>query len=186
MRANLILVAAFAGVFLTAARAAPPRVDVLTDDGGNQLIVPAAAPMGPAEPLEHDDGYRFPGRFLLVGEYHYVCQLECDGRDGLLYITPDPEIVQRLPHWGGERLQTPRDIEVIVDGADRLVAALMTRRMRADVLAGRLDGVGGRVAIEVEDFTATLECDHPTYAVTFVALVQPLRTASASAGATGC
>jgi hypothetical protein len=183
MRAGSIAVALLVAIAATALHAAPTAQTIATADGADALIVPATSPVRYRSTGSFDD-IHFAGRFVLTGVFHYGCEVDCDqpDREFSLYIVPDADQQARLPHWS----RRSGKLYVRFDHAERFARAMDRLQETRLLRAGKLDEITGRVSIIVEDFTAEIECDGPSYWATFVAIEKPIQVATLPADHPGC
>lgn len=184
MRLQLIAAALLAATAAAAVHAAPAARAIALADGVDTLIVPATAPLR-YRSTGAFDVISFSGRFVLTGVFHYGCEYDCDepDREFSLYIVPDTAQQSRLPHWS----KRSGKVRVYIIGDEPLIRAAISRRPEmAQLRAGRLDEITGRMSIIVDNYTASIECDAPSYVATFVALAKPLQVAALPADDHGC
>jgi hypothetical protein len=96
---------------------------------------------------------------------------------------PDKALAARLPHLklrGG-------DLRLYVTGETPLTRTIGTAAQRGALLRGRLSDLHGRIAIVVDDFRATIECDSASYSAHFLSVARPAQLAAAKPkGNFGC
>ena len=116
----------------------------------------------------------FQGRFVMSGSYHYGYITNDPSRDATfgqleLYFLPDTAIRKILPYWKERgavremRFKNEHDFVTTVISTDDLTK----------LKEKKIFSVTGRAWIVVENYEASVECDYPTYAVTFVSIERP-------------
>ena len=179
-------VASLLFVVPAAAEAANDQV-VPVPQYGEALVVPAASPVrftGFAQPLDA----AFEGRFVLTGVFTYGCEFDCD--DGTVrpaefkfYIVPDAALAARFPHW----TRTHNDIRVDISGAEPFLRSHLPPKQRAALINGKVPVVTGRIAIVVDHFHTSVECNTVFWSARFVAVERPLKVEPVRvAGDFGC
>lgn len=149
-----------------------------------RLIVPAGSPVT-FRSFDAEGTAHFNGRFVLAGTFTYSCE-DCEGdlkpANFAIAITPDPAVAARLPRWSS----SGDDFRIFLKRDDRLARSIGTARQRRALFAGKLDELRGRVAITVDDYQASFECDSPAYSARFVAIVRRPRLTKRPLGGYGC
>jgi hypothetical protein len=113
----------------------------------------------------------FKGRFVVSGTYHYgyiTDDPDADSDYGTLelYFIPDKAIAARLPYWA----QRGHVHEIWFVNRDAFVKAVISSEEIEALKQRKTMSVKGRVSVVVERYQASVECDYPSYAVSFVAL----------------
>ena len=139
-----------------------------TDDA---LVIPGDSPVRFQRFGKQDTAY-FTGRFILTGQFRLECDF-CEGsgteNDLELYIVPDPALAARLPHWR----KYNDDNRIFIKRKGTLVRSLGNRTERLEIAAGKRDDIHGRIAIMVDDFRLSIECDSASITARYVAMVKP-------------
>ena len=78
-------------------------------------------------------------------------------------------IAARLPYWK-DRGTVQR---IVFSNEDAFIAAVIPAAARADLKAHRIKSVSGRVSLDVDQYSASVECDSPDYRVRFVKVHTP-------------
>ncbi len=154
------------------------------------LVMPAESPVRFRG--VKDNYARFGGEFVLSGTYSYGWEhstdcAEANGSLGMLTLTilPDDAFYKKLPHWKFHD-QTP---PIYISGGKRFVEKHVSSADRESVQKCRVEQIGGRAEILVDSFTASVDCDGPTYVARYVADVaedRPRKLAALIPGQWGC
>jgi hypothetical protein len=156
------------------------------DVDGEALIVPADSPVK----FTHFDKYgvaHFTGRFVLTGTFFIQgCEETCRGltEDDLdVDVFPEPALEARLPHWKVHN----NDILVSIRPERRLMRVITNARQRAALIDGKTGDMRGHIAIVVENFQASLECDSANFSARFIAVAKAPQVAHVEfSGNYGC
>lgn len=164
----------------------PARVVPLPKGEGEALVIPARSPIR-FEGFGKYDVARFTGRFVLTGTFIYGCEIECEPplkTDEIsARIIPDAASAATLPRW---KIRNG-DMRIYLVRGERLANAIVTRREKAALLAGKVEDVRRQVAIVVDDYRAGIECDSASYTARYISLARPAQLASAKVeGDFGC
>ena len=144
--------------------------------GGPALIIPAASPVR-FRGFDKNGVARFDGQFLLSGTFTLncdMCEQPATEDDVVLYVVPDQQFAQRMPHWQGRGDRMAIEISNI----ERLKHSIATSRQVAGVASGKIRELHGRISIVADHYVADLGCDNsPYYAARFVKLPRPAKLA---------
>jgi hypothetical protein len=83
-----------------------------------------------------------------------------------LYFIPDKAMALRLPYWA----QRHHVHEIRFTNESAFVSAVIPQKELESLRQRKSFSVTGRASIVVEQYQASVECDYPTYAVSFVSL----------------
>jgi hypothetical protein len=173
---------------------AAPAEQVIPFPGvdGEALIIPTDSPVRFAGFIKDGKEYigaRFKGRFVLTGSFTWGCYVDCgeptvtEAENFALTVVPDPALAARLPHW---KLHD-NDIAIGVSKARTFTHAITTPAERAELVSGRLPEIKGRIAIVVDHFVTSLDCDSANFGADFVAVAKPAKLANVNLnGNYGC
>ena len=168
------VVAALSLLFAASAFAAggpPANVDIVQRPGGISYAVPKGGPLR----FKNFDaaGAHFAGRIRLSGTYYYghsggdpSAEL-VDEPD--LYFRPDDATRALLPFW----YERGAVDEIYFENPDAFLGAVLTAGEIARVKQRKVHSVTGSLAIWVDNYYASAECDHPEYTVRFLKVDQP-------------
>jgi hypothetical protein len=164
------LAAALLTALLVSATPAPTII-LHPDIKGEALIVPANSPVK----FSHFDKYgvaHFKGRFVLNGTFFIEgCESDCPGfaqEDLGIDVFPDPKLEASLPHWKVHN----NDILMTIRPEGRLMGVVTGSRQRAALVSGKSSDIRGSIAIVVDDFQTSLECDSANFSARFIALAK--------------
>lgn len=121
--------------------------------------------------LEQYDAAKFRGRFVMSGTYHYGFlshnpQADSEYNVPELYFLPDAKLATRLPYWK----QRKRVHEIRFRNPDAFANAIIPTDELEKLRRRKIFSVSGRASIVVDDYQASVECDYPTYSVSFVSV----------------
>ncbi|WP_445145233.1 hypothetical protein [Dyella sp. Tek66A03] len=113
----------------------------------------------------------FQGRFVMSGTYHYgyiTNDPDADSDYGALelYFVPDRAIAARLPYWA----QRGRVHEIWFRNQEAFVRSVISSEVIEALKQRKTMSANGRASVVVERYQASVECDYPSYTVSFVAL----------------
>ena len=148
----------------------------LPDDPTEGVIVPPDSPVR-FRGFGKYGVAQFDGRFVLTGTVVYGCAIDCEEKpdDRFLRadVVPDPAGAARLPHWK----RHDNDIRIVIDPPERFVRTITTSSQRVALRSGKLADVRGRIAVVVDHFEASIECDSASFFARFVSTASPPRFA---------
>jgi hypothetical protein len=151
--------------------AAPAERVIPFPDANDTLVIPRDSPVRFQRFGKEDTAY-FTGKFILTGKFRLECDF-CEGSgtesDLELYIVPDPGLAARLPHWK----KYNDDNRVFIKSKGKLVRSLGNTQERLEIAAGKRDDIHGRIAILVDDFRLSIECDSASLTARYVAIAKP-------------
>jgi hypothetical protein len=170
--------------------AAPAQQPVPMPNSDWVMVMPVGSPVK-FQKLGKYGVAHYSGRFLLSGTFSYGCFVECEGRVSEsqleLVVYPDPEVAARLPAVKNRYGDMSYSNAIYIRRESRAMHAISTAEERIALRAGRLSEVRGRIAIIVDDFTVSGECDSVTNTARFVSLAKFQKLASAEPiGGVGC
>jgi len=124
----------------------------------------------------------FRGRFVMSGTWHYGYvsndpQAESEYGVLELYFVPDADVARRLPYWSQRR--PPSELR-FTNEADFVAAVVPSRTIEA-LRHKRVFSASGVAEVEVSGYRISIECDSPTYSVTFIGLERRERLAGSQA-----
>jgi hypothetical protein len=110
----------------------------------------------------------------MFGTYHYGYlsnNPEADSEFGVLelYFVPDKEVAIRLPYWAQRRHVHEMRFRNDAD----FVKAMISPKAIRELKEKKIFSVSGRATIVVADYQISVECDYPTYSVSFAAVERP-------------
>jgi hypothetical protein len=186
------VIAAFAFLFAVASSvSAEPQISF--DGGIDRIAVPANSPIRYAGMhKEHGDSVAlFRGKFLLTGTYYYGDNDFNDSGDEKpseyvfdpqAYIIPDRDIAERLPHFvirNGKQT-------IFLTNPVAFARAAVTKQEARRVRCRTCGDATGRIAIWVDRFSASIDCDSPSYDVHFLSVANPIKTVIVPKPDRGC
>jgi hypothetical protein len=177
---------AFPIALLLLGAAPPAKVIPFRNVEGEAIVVPADSPVHFVR-FDKQGVAHFSGSFTLSGSFNYGCEIECSPplkpEQLTFWIVPDKPLAARLPHL---KLRNG-DIRLYVTGETRLTRTIGTAAQRASLLRGRISELHGHIAINVDDFEASIVCDSANYSARFVSVAKPAQLAKVdTSGNYGC
>ncbi len=156
--------------------------------GHNVMVIPRGSPVRFAF-FGRDEVAKFKGHFELTGTYRYGYAHDPAARRArretlALSFVPDLPLAEELPYWQG--FSPPATLSF------SNVRAFVSRVVPPDALAKlkqkKALSIGGRAAIQVDDYKAGIECGDAHYSVRFVSLARqrPVRLTRNVVPAYGC
>lgn len=142
-------------------------------ENGLDYTIPNNSPVRFASLGQYGIGL-FNGRFVMSGTYHYGYlsnDPEADSEYGVLdlYFVPDKEFAIRLPYWAQRRHVHEMRFRNDAD----FVKAIISPKAIHELKEKKIFSASGRATIVVMDYRISVECDYPTYSVSFVAVERP-------------
>jgi hypothetical protein len=141
--------------------------------GHNMMVIPSGAPVRFAY-FGRDEVAKFKGRFELKGTYRYGYVRDRAARhahhDALaLSFVPDLPLAEELPYWRG--FSPPATLSF--SNARTFISRVVPPDALAALKQKKALSIGGRAAIQVDDYKAGLECGDAHYSVRFVSIARP-------------
>jgi hypothetical protein len=145
-------------------------------ENGLDYSIPTSSPVRSAT-IDRNRVAFFQGRFVMSGTYHYGYVSSDPNGELELYFIPDKASADRLPYWA-ERGHVH---EVWFTNQDVFVREVIPSVEVENLKNKRTLSVSGKVAVVVERYQASVECDNPDYAVSFVTASQRGRELASNA-----
>jgi len=136
-------------------------------ENGLDYSIPISSPVRFAT-IDRNSVAFFRGRFVMSGTYHYGYVSSFPNADLELYFIPDKASADRLPYWA-ERGHVH---EIWFTNQDAFVREVIPSAEVVNLKSKRTLSVSGKVEIVAEYYQASVECDYPDYAVSFVTASQ--------------
>ena len=154
------------GLFSASVSAGP--LEAVHVQEGLDFAIPKATPVQFAS-LEQYGVATFAGRFLMSGTFYYGYESDdpnADATYGLLelYFIPDKRLAAKLPYWS----QRGHVHEIRFLNERAFVNAVISQKSIKNLAEKKIRSLSGRASVLVEGYQASVECDYPTYSVTFV------------------
>jgi hypothetical protein len=143
------------------------------------FAIPRGSPVKFSESGEYPGQAKFTGSFLLRGTFQYGYlhnEPERDATYGIreLYFYPDTSLSVLLPRW-----KKRGNVNVMrIKNSDEFVSAVIPGNIIKDIEEKKRFSVNGRAAIWVNKYEVSIECDYPTYTVSFQSMDQITTTLS--------
>jgi hypothetical protein len=175
---TLIFFAAFLSLPATAALPEPKSIPY--PNTTDSVVVPADSPVqySGAKKKDGEDVLTFKGRFLLTGTFYYGDNDFNDSGDDhpseyvflpQAYIIPDDNVAAQLPRFAIRNGRQTIFISNPTTFAKAAISKTEVRRVRCRTCGD----VTGHIAIWVDQFSAGIACDAPSYVVRFVSVDKP-------------
>jgi hypothetical protein len=146
--------------------------ETLISPDRNVMVIPAGAPVRFAS-FGRGDVAKFTGRFELKGTYRYgyVRNTAKRARHEALALSfvPDLPLAEELPYWQG--FSPPATLSF--SNARAFVSRAIPPESLAKLKQKKALSIGGRAAIQVDDYKAGFECGDAHYSVRFVSIARP-------------
>jgi hypothetical protein len=181
-------VAAAAAALFILSGASAAIGETLISPGGNAMVIPAGAPVRFAS-FGRGDVAKFKGRFELKGAYRYGYVEDGAGKHGrrdrlAVSFVPDLPLAGELPYWQG--FSPPAALSF--SNARTFISRVIPPDALARLKQKKARSIGGRAAIQVDDYKAGFECGDAHYSVRFVSTARPrpVRLSQNFVRANGC
>jgi hypothetical protein len=157
------------GAVITSASLATMASDLkkIHVENGLDYSIPISSPVRFAA-IDRNSVAFFHGRFVMSGTYHYGYVSSYPNSDLELFFIPDIASADRLPYWA-ERGHVH---EIWFTNQDAFVREVIPSADVENLKSKRTLSISGKVEIVVERYQASVECDYPDYAVSFVTASQ--------------
>lgn len=160
-------------VTVTSLSALGENLKAVHAEDGLDYAIPGDSPVRFASLGRYGVGL-FNGRFSVSGTYHYGYlsnSPEADSEYGVLdlYFVPDKKVAIRLPFWAQRRHVHEMRFKNDAD----FVKAIISPKAIRELKEKKIFSVSGRATVVVADYRISVECDYPTYSVSFIAAEQP-------------
>jgi hypothetical protein len=126
------------------------------------IVFPPGSPVAPVA-TDEPAAAHFAGRFTMTGRIHV--ETAAAGADPVLYFVPDERIARHLPYFA----DLGRVQRIEFDNPATFLEDAIPADIRTRLASGGIAAVAGRARIVVDGLHASVDCDQPAYAVSFVA-----------------
>jgi hypothetical protein len=186
MRKYSALLFCLAILSLPAAAGPPELKSIPYPNTTDSIVIPADSPVHYSGIMNKDGEnlLTFQGRFLLTGTFYYGDNDFNDSGDDhpseyvfdpQAYIIPDDNVAARLPRFA---IRNGRQT-IIISNPTIFANAAISKTEARRVRRRNCGDVTGYIAIWVDQFSAGIDCDAPTYVTRFLSVDKPTTLALA-------
>ena len=150
-------------------------------DAGDQykVAIPPTSTLTQAPQADNDARVDFRGQTTLQVRYRFLYDSRADSDEPELVFMPDEQSLAHLTYLI-ERQPPDRPTEIFVRNPEDAARALLGEQLASQLKAGKDKEALGTAIVVIGEFSASYDCDSPTFTAHFVSLEKIIVAASAA------